>query len=130
VQTVGLRGTMLFTSTNLMLNGISPILYLPVRLRASVPSLALIAASSAVLHASLSSAFFSLRQVVISSALGMNELQSLNTSGVHARRDACAPCENEGAGETVADSRASDTHHFAQAIGRSILLFRFSIFVT
>jgi hypothetical protein len=49
---------------------------------------------------------------------------------VHARRDACAPCENEGAGETVADSRASDTHHFAQAIGRSILLFRFSIFVT
>jgi hypothetical protein len=46
---VGLRGTMLFTSTNLMLNGISPILYLPGRLRASVLSLALIAASIAVL---------------------------------------------------------------------------------
>jgi hypothetical protein len=43
-------------------------------------------ASSAALQASARLAYFSLRQVVISSALGMNALQSLNTSGVHAKR--------------------------------------------
>src|SRR6202022_362195 len=102
-------------------------------LRAAVPSLTpgsgFISASNAVLHASLSSAFFSLRQVVISSALGMNALQSLSTSGVHAKRCSSVPCEKEGAGETVADSKASDTHHRAKGIGRSIRLFLLSIFI-
>jgi hypothetical protein len=89
--------------------------YLAVRLRAPVPSLALgscfIPASIAVLHASLSSALFSLRQVVISSALGINAQQSLSTSGVHAVRCSGVPCEKEGAGEAVSHSKASDTHH-------------------
>jgi hypothetical protein len=60
----------------------------------------------AVLHASLSSAFVCLRQAVISSALGMNALQSRNTSGVHAKRCSGVPCEKEG--ESVAQSKASD----------------------
>jgi hypothetical protein len=64
----------------------------------------------AVLHASLRSVFFSLRQVVISSALGMNVLQSLNTSGMHATRCSAVPCEKQGAGEAIAHSKASDTH--------------------
>jgi hypothetical protein len=80
-----------------------------------------IPASNAVLHASLSSAFFSLRQVVISSALGLNALQSLNASGVHAKRCSSVPCEKEGAGEVVADSKASDTHHCAEDVSRSII---------
>jgi hypothetical protein len=88
-----------------------------------VPSLTpggwFIAASTAVLHASLSSAFFSLRQVVISSALGMNALQSLSASGVHAMRCVRVPCEKEGAGEAIVDSKASDTHNRVQGIGRS-----------
>ena len=75
-----------------------------------------IPASSAVLHASLSSAFFSLRQIVISSALGMNALQSLSTSGVHAKRCSGVPCEKEGEGEVVAHSRASDTHHCGEDV--------------
>ena len=54
-----------------------------------------ISASNAVLQVSLSSAFFSPRQIVISSALGMNALQSLSTSGVHARRWSSVPCEKE-----------------------------------
>src|SRR6266446_4838685 len=108
--------------------------YLAVRLRAPVLSLTLgscfIPASSAVLHASLSSAFFSLRQVVISSALGMNALQSLSTSGVHAMRCSGVPCEKEGAGEAVADSKASDTHHCAKGVSRSsIQLFWLSMFI-
>ena len=85
----------------------------------------LIPASNAVLQASLSSAFFSLRQIVISSALGMNALQSLSTSGVHAKRCSSVPCEKEGAGDAVADSKASDTHHCVKGISRSsIHLFR------
>jgi len=108
--------------------------YLPVRLRAPVPSLTpgswFIAASNAVLHASLSSAFFSPRQVVISSALGMNALQSLSTSGVRAMRCASVPCEKEGAGEAVADSKASDTRHCVKGVSRSsIHLFRLSTFI-
>src|SRR5713101_9227252 len=107
--------------------------YLAVRLRAPALSLALggclVPASTTVLQASLSSAFFSLRQVVISSALGMNALQSLSTSGVHAMRCSGVPCEKEGAGEAVADSKASDTHHRAKGIGRSIQLFWLSMFI-
>jgi hypothetical protein len=56
-------------------------------------------------------------------ASGMNSLQSLSTSGVHAMRCASVPCEKEGAGEIVADSNASDTHLCVQGIGRSIQLF-------
>src|SRR6266481_5243871 len=88
--------------------------YLPVRLRVPAPSLTpgswFIPASNAVLHASLSSALLSLRQVVISSALGMNALQSLSASGVHAKRCSSVPCEKEGVGEAVAASKVSDAH--------------------
>jgi hypothetical protein len=76
-------------------------------------------ASNAVLHASLSSAFFSLRQVVISSALGMNALQSLSASGVHAKRCSRVPCEKERAGEAVTHSKASDMHDRVKGSGRS-----------
>jgi hypothetical protein len=55
----------------------------------------------------------------------MNSLQSLNTSRVHAMRCAPVPCEKEGADETVADSKASDTHRRAQGIQ----LFWLSIFI-
>ncbi len=97
--------------------------FIAVLLRAPLLSLALgncvIPASTAVLHASLSAALFSLRQVVISSALGMDALQSPSTSGVHAMRCSGVPCEKEEAGEAVADSKASDTHHCAKGVGRS-----------
>jgi hypothetical protein len=87
-------------------------------------------ASTAVLHASLSSALLSLRQVVISSALGMNALQSLSASGVHAMRSSTVPCEKERAGEAVADSKASDMHRCAKGVGRSsIHLFWLSMFI-
>src|ERR1700756_1222535 len=86
--------------------------------------------SNAVLQASLSSAFFSLRQMVISSALGMNALQSLSTSGVHAKRCSSVPCEREGTGETVAGSKASGTHHCANDVSRgTIHLFQPSAFI-
>jgi hypothetical protein len=48
----------------------------------------------------------------------MNALQSLSTWGVHAKRCSGVPCEKEGVGETVADSKASNTHHRAKGIGR------------
>jgi hypothetical protein len=90
-----------------------------------VPSLTpgswVIAAWDAVLHASLSSAFFCLRQAVISSALGMNALQSLSASGVHAMRCSVVPCEKEGAGKTVAESKASKMRHGAEQVSRSII---------
>jgi hypothetical protein len=73
-----------------------------------------IPASNADLQASLSSAVLSLRQIVISSTFGMNALQSLSTSGVHARRCSSVPCEKRGAGKTVADSKTSDTRHCAK----------------
>jgi len=44
-------------------------------------------------------------------------------------RCASVPCEKEGAGETVADSKASDTHHRAKGIGRGIQLFWLSMFI-
>jgi len=108
--------------------------YLAVRLRTPLPSLTLgicvISAGIAFLHASLSSAFLSLRQVVISSALGMNALQSLSASGVHAKRCSGVPCEKEGVDKTVADSKASDTHHRTEDVSRSIIrLFWFSTFI-
>lgn len=92
------------------------------RLRAPLPPLVLgicvISAWIAFLQASLSSAFFFLRQVVISSASGMKALHSLNTSGVHAMRCSGVPSE-EGAGEAVAHSKASDINDRAKGIGRS-----------
>jgi hypothetical protein len=108
--------------------------YLAVRLRAPVPLLALgscvFPAPTEVLHASLSSAFFSLRQVVISSASGMNALQSLNTSGVHAARCSAVPCAKDGAGETVAGNKATHTYHRAKRIDRnSVILFWLSMFI-
>ena len=106
--------------------------YLAVRLRAPVPSLTpgswVIVASNAALHASLSSAFFSLRQAVISSALGMNALQSLSASGVHAMRCSSVPCEKEGAGKTVAKSKTSKMHHGAEQVSRSIIHLLFWLF--
>jgi hypothetical protein len=93
-------------------------------LRATGPSLTpdggCITASNTILQASLSSAFFPLRQIVISSALGMSSLQSLSTSGVHALRCASVSCEKDGAGEIVAHSNAIDTHVWAQGIVRSM----------
>jgi len=59
----------------------------------------------------------------------MNALQSLSASGVHAMRCAVVPCEKEGTGEIVADSKASDTYHRAKGIGRSIQLFWLSMFI-
>jgi hypothetical protein len=64
--------------------------YLGAPLRAPVPSLTLgsclVPASTAVLHASLSSAFFSLRQVVISSALGNERTAKFEYVGRACRR--------------------------------------------
>jgi hypothetical protein len=106
--------------------------YLAERLPPSVPALTLggccIPASNTTLQAPLSSAFFSLRQIVISSAFEMNSLQNLSTSSVHALRCASVPCEKEGAAEIVAHSKASDTHFCGQSIERSIQLFWFSMF--
>jgi hypothetical protein len=85
----------------------------------------LVPASTAVLHASLSSAFFSLRQVVISSASGMNALQSLSTSGVHAERCSSVPCAKQGAGEAVVDSKISDPHNCAKRIGEAASICSF-----
>jgi hypothetical protein len=97
-----------------------------------VPSLTLgdwsITGSNTALHAWLSSAFLSLRQAVIASALGMSALQSLSTSGVHAMRCSNVPCEKEGTGEAIAGSNASDTHR-TKAIGRSIRLFCISLLI-
>jgi hypothetical protein len=88
-----------------------------------------ISAWIAFLQASLSSAFLFLRQVVISSASGMKALHSLNTSGVHAMRCSGVPSE-EGAGEAVAHSKASDINDRAKGIGlRSVHLSRLSMFI-
>jgi hypothetical protein len=91
-----------------------------VRLRDWVLSLSLggcfSPAASAALQASLKTAFFSRRQIVISSALGMNALQSLNTSGVHAMRCSGVPCE-EKAGVAIADGNAANIHNCAKSAG-------------
>lgn len=70
------------------------------------------------LHASLSSELRSLRQAAISSALGMNELQSLNTSDVHAWRCSAVPCEDERAGQAVASSKHRDMHDRTKDLDR------------
>jgi hypothetical protein len=84
----------------------------------------LIPASIAGLHASLSSAFFSLRRLVIASALGMSALQSLSTSGVHAKRCSSVPCAKQRAGEVVVSNIAPNAHRDAESADRRrILLF-------
>jgi hypothetical protein len=60
----------------------------------------------------------------------MNALQSLSTSGVQARRWSSVPCEKEGVGEAVTDSKKSDKRHRLKCVSRSdIHLFRFSAFI-
>jgi hypothetical protein len=87
-----------------------------------LPSLALgicvLSTRITCLQASLSSERRSLRQVVMSSALGMNELQSLNTSGVHAWRCSDVPCEDERAGQAVASSKHRDIHDRTKGLDR------------
>jgi hypothetical protein len=82
-----------------------------------------VSASIIALHASLSWELLSLRHAVISSALGMNALQNLNTWGVHAKRCSGVPCEKERAGESVVDSNASGTSNRPRSIGRSVRLY-------
>lgn len=103
--------------------------YLAVRSRAPVPSgSCFIPASIAVLHASLSSALFSLRQVVISSALGINAQQSLSTSGVHVVRCSGVPCGEGGSGRGRL-AQQGQRHAPLRQIGRSIQLFWLSMFI-
>jgi hypothetical protein len=64
------------------------------------------------LHASLSSAFFCLRQAVIWSESGMNALQRRSTSGVQARRSSGAPCATAETGKTINDSQATRENAF------------------
>jgi hypothetical protein len=66
----------------------------------------------------------------MSSALGMNALQSLNTSGVHAWRCSGVPCENEGAGQAAANSRHRDTRDRADHLRRrGVHLFWLLVFI-
>ena len=89
-----------------------------------IPPVVLATSSIRGLHASLSAALFSLRQLVISSVLGMNAAQSRSTSGVHARRCSAVPCEKEGPDAMVAHSKANETRH-AEGIGGIHLLWFF-----
>jgi hypothetical protein len=108
--------------------------HLVVRAEAPVLSFALgsclIPAWIAGLHASLSWAFFSLRQLVIVSASGMSALQSLSTSGVHAKRCSSVPCAKQRAGEAVVSSIAPNAHRGAESADRRrFLLFWSSMFI-
>ena len=81
------------------------------------------------LQVSLSSELRSLRQIVMSSALGMNALQNRNTSGVHAARCSGVPCENEGADQAVASIRHRDTPRARDIDRRGIGLFELFVFI-
>jgi hypothetical protein len=70
-----------------------------------------IPASTNFRHASLSSAFLSLRQAETSSASGICALQSLNASGVQACRSSSVPCAIDVAGEAITHSKAASKHH-------------------
>jgi hypothetical protein len=59
----------------------------------------------------------------------MNALQSLSTSGVHAKRCSSVPCAKQGAGEAVVDSKVSDPHNCAKRIGRSSVHLQLSMFI-
>jgi hypothetical protein len=90
----------------------------------------LVLASITGLHASLSSALLSLRQAAIASALGMNALHNLSTSGVHASCCSSVPWAKPGVDEAAADSMAANIHDRAKGIDRnSIALFLLSMFI-
>jgi hypothetical protein len=90
----------------------------------------LVLASITGLHASLSSAVLSLRQAVIASALGMNALHNLSTSGVHASCCSRVPCAKPGVDKPAADSMAANIHDRAKGLDRnSIALFLLSMFI-
>jgi hypothetical protein len=95
--------------------------YFVVRVWALVPSITLgswvVAASNVVLHASLSSAFFSLRQVVISSALGMNVLQSLT-----AQRQQLGDASTSGEAALTSTIRTNGNRVLAQFLFPSAIL--------
>jgi hypothetical protein len=59
----------------------------------------------------------------------MNALQSLSTSGVHAKRCSSVPCAKQGAGEAVVDSKVSDPHNCGKRIGRSSVHLQLSMFI-
>jgi hypothetical protein len=107
--------------------------YLVVRLRGLMVSLApgiwVISTWITCLQASLSSELRSLRQIATSSAFGMNALQSLNASGVHAARCSGVPCENEGAGQIVASSRHKDVPRARDLDHRGIRLSELFVFI-
>jgi hypothetical protein len=107
--------------------------YLVVRLRVLLTSLApgvwVISTWITCLQASLSSELRSLRQIAMSSAFGMNALQSLNASGVHAARCSGVPCENEGADQAVASSRHRDIPRARDLDRRCVRLFELFVFI-
>lgn len=107
--------------------------YLVVRLRVLLASLApgtwVISTWITCLQASLSSELRSLRQIAMSSAFGMNALQSLNASGVHAARCSGVPCENEGAGREMASSRHRDAPRLRDLDRRSVRLSELFAFI-
>jgi hypothetical protein len=91
------------------------------------PGSCFIPASTAVLIAKLGVLLPETSRYLI--CIGDDALQSLSTSGMHAIRCSGVLCEKEAAGEAVADSKASDTHHCSKGIGRSIQLFCLSMFI-
>ena len=80
-------------------------------------------------QASLSSDLLSLRQIAMSSAFGMNALQSLNASGVQAARCSGVPCEDEGAGQAVASSRHRDIPRARDFDCRGVRLSELFVFI-
>ncbi|KGT73176.1 hypothetical protein MA20_45830 [Bradyrhizobium japonicum] len=93
------------------------------------PGICVVSTWITCLQVSLSSELRSLRQIVMSSALGMNVLQRRNTSGVHAARCSGVPCENEGAGQAVASSRHRDTPRARDIERRGIRMFELLVFI-
>jgi hypothetical protein len=90
----------------------------------------LVLASITGLHASLSSALLSLRQAAIASALGMNALHNLSTSGVHASCCSSVPWAKPGVAEAAADSMAANIHDRAKGIDRNnVALFLLFMFI-
>jgi len=77
------------------------------------------------LHGSLSSTFFALRQAVISSESGIYALQSLNTSGVQARRSSGVPCAIELPVEAITESKAKSKQRRSNDAGRSHIQLHF-----
>jgi hypothetical protein len=60
----------------------------------------------------------------------MNALQSLNTSGVHAKRCSGVPCAKQRAGVVIANSMATNARHGAKGIDRNgTALFWLSMFI-